>query len=323
MLRRPRRNRQSEVIRKLTQETFLLPQSLVNPIFILNGNNKKEPIASMPDQYRFSADRALQEVEACLKVGIASFALFPVVDDTMKNANASYSYAKKNFYLEGIRLLKKEFPEICIISDVAMDPYSSEGHDGFVHNGTILNDETLPILAKMSLEQAEAGADILGPSDMMDGRVGYLRQELDKNGFQTTGIMSYSVKYASAFYGPFREALGSSPKKGDKKTYQMSPFNKREAFIEAELDYQEGADFLMVKPALHYLDVIQTLKENFALPIVAYHVSGEYSMLKASIQNGWLDSEKSIKETLYSIKRAGADIVISYCAKVYAENLRS
>ncbi len=276
----------------------------------------------MPDQYRFSADQALQEIEACLAIDISSFVLFPVVDETMKDTEASYSYTKNNFYLEAIRLFKKEFPEICIISDVAMDPYNSDGHDGLVYNGEILNDETLPILAKMSLEQAKAGADILGPSDMMDGRVGYLRQELDKNNFQRTGIMSYSVKYASAFYGPFRDALGSAPKKGDKKTYQMSPFNKREALIETELDYQEGADFIMVKPALHYLDVIQTLKEKFALPIVAYHVSGEYSMLKASIQNGWLDPEKAIEETLCSIKRAGADIIISYCARMYAENLR-
>ena len=321
MLRRPRRNRRSEAIRRMTEETLVLPRHLVSPIFLLNGEKKKIPIRSMPDQYRFSIDMAAWEIEHCLKLGIHSFILFPVVPDELKDHAASYSHARDNFYLNAIRVFKKKFPEICIITDVAMDPYSSDGHDGLVRNGEILNDETLPILAKMALAQAEAGADIIGPSDMMDGRVGYLRKELDKNNFHQTGIMSYSVKYASAFYGPFREALDSAPKEGDKKTYQMSPTNQREALTEAELDHQEGADILLVKPALHYLDVVQLLRQNFSIPIAAYHVSGECAMLKAGIQNSWFEPEKAIEETLQSIKRAGADVIISYLAKEYAEVL--
>jgi porphobilinogen synthase len=223
--------------------------------------------------------------------------------------------------LKAARHIKQKFPSVCIISDVAMDPYSSDGHDGWVEDGQILNDKTLPVLAKMALAQAEAGFDIVGPSDMMDGRIQFIREYLDQAGFTNTGIMAYTAKYASAFYGPFRDALDSAPKSGDKKTYQMNPANLQEALKEAHLDISEGADIIMVKPALHYLDVIQLLKTNTNSPIAAYHVSGECAMLIAAAQNGWLDRSKAIEETFMGIKRAGADIIISYFAKEYAASL--
>jgi porphobilinogen synthase len=225
--------------------------------------------------------------------------------------------------LDAIRKLKAEFPEMVIMSDVAMDPYSSDGHDGLVENGEIVNDKTLPILAKMAIAQAQAGVDIIGPSDMMDGRVGYLREELDEAGYENTSIMSYSVKYASAFYNPFRDALDSAPKSGDKKTYQMNPANKREALLEAELDYSEGADMLMVKPALCYLDVIHLLKENFNIPITAYNVSGECAMVYAASRNGWLNYEPVMYEMLLSMRRAGADAILTYFAKDFAEMVKN
>jgi porphobilinogen synthase len=231
---------------------------------------------------------------------------------------ASYSYAEDNFYLHAIRRIKETFPELMLMSDVALDPYSSDGHDGYVENGKILNDETLPILAKMALAQAQAGIDIIGPSDMMDGRVGVIREMLDSNGFTDVSIMSYTAKYASAFYGPFRDALNSAPKSGDKKTYQMNPANKREALLEGQLDFEEGADMLMVKPALCYLDIIHVLRENFSIPITAYNVSGECAMVYAAAKNGWLDYERAVSEMLLSIKRAGADGILTYFAKDFA-----
>jgi porphobilinogen synthase len=315
---RPRRNRASDAIRTLVRETVLLPGQFVYPIFMEAGVNKRTPVKSMPGIDRISADLLPAEIEACLNLGISSFMLFPAVPDELKDTTATYSWNPENFYLKAIRDLKSRFPQICLISDVAMDPYSSDGHDGFVQNGSILNDETLPILAKMSLAQAEAGIDLLGPSDMMDGRVGYLRKALDDAGYTGTGIMSYTAKYASAFYGPFRDALDSAPKSGDKKTYQMDFANRREALREAELDAAEGADILMVKPALSYLDVIAAVRHQSLLPVAAYNVSGEYAMIKAAAQNGWIDGEKAMVEVLMSIHRAGADIVISYFAKEYA-----
>jgi porphobilinogen synthase len=272
----------------------------------------------MPGIFRQSVDLMLPEIESCMKIGVRAFDIFPAVEDRWKDKTATKSYDPDFFYLKGIREIKSRFPEACIMTDVAMDPYSSDGHDGLVNDGKILNDETLEILGKMALAQAEAGADILGPSDMMDGRVGYIRSLLDNNGLTEVSIMSYTAKYASAFYNPFRDALDSAPKSGDKKTYQMNPANRREALIEAELDTAEGADFLMVKPALAYLDVIQLLRDRFALPIAAYNVSGEYAMIKAAAMNGWLDGEKAMKETLLSIKRAGADIILTYFAKEFA-----
>jgi porphobilinogen synthase len=319
MLQRPRRNRKSEVIRQMVQETHISAANLIFPLFIVAGNNQKTEIASMPGIYRYSIDNLLREVESCLKLGLKSFDLFPNIEESLKDKYATESYREESLYLRAIRDVKKNFPEACVITDVAMDPYSSDGHDGIVEDGEILNDETLEILAKMALAHAQSGADIIAPSDMMDGRVGYIRQALDDNGFTNVSIMSYSAKYASAFYGPFRDALNSAPKFGDKKTYQMNPANQREALIEAELDEVEGADFLMVKPALAYLDVIKLIKDNTELPVAAYNVSGEYAMVKAAIQKGWL-TERAITEILMSIRRAGASAILTYHAKEVLEN---
>lgn len=316
---RPRRNRQSESIRGMVQETHLMPAQLVQPLFLADGKNIKLEISSLPGTFRWSLDNVLGEIEDSLSLGVKSFILFPAVAEELKDKVATYSYAESNFYLEHIRQIKARFPEACLISDVAMDPYNSDGHDGYVDNGKIINDITLPILAKMSIAQAQAGIDILGPSDMMDGRIGFIREEMDKAGYTETGIMAYTAKYASAFYGPFRDALDSAPKSGDKKSYQMNPANRREALIEAGLDAAEGADFLMVKPALHYMDIISDLKHNSDLPIAAYHVSGECAMLLAACRNGWLNFDKAMPETLIGLKRAGADVILTYFAKDYAK----
>lgn len=302
----------------MVEETKLGVEHLIYPVFILDGKGIKSEVQSMPNNFRWSLDMLIPEIEQCMKLGIKTFDLFPAVDERLKDQVASYSYASDNFYLHAIRKLKEMFPEIVIMTDVAMDPYSSDGHDGLVENGQIVNDKTLPILAKMAVAQAQAGADVIGPSDMMDGRVGYLREALDEAGYENTSIMSYSAKYASAFYNPFRDALDSAPKSGDKKTYQMNPANKREALLEAELDFAEGADMLMVKPALCYLDVIHVLKENFNIPITAYNVSGECAMVYAAARNGWLSYEPVMSEMLLSMRRAGADAILTYFAKDFA-----
>lgn len=325
MLRRPRRNRRNAAIRSLAQETHLTTGHLVQPLFLVEGKGIREEVSSLPGTFRLSVDEALREIESCLKLGIQSFIAFPKIADALKDKRATHSYSGGNFYLKAAREIKARFPETCLISDVAMDPYSSDGHDGFVYGGQVINDETLHILQKMALAQAEAGFDILGPSDMMDGRVEAIRIALDEEGYTDTGIMAYTAKYASAFYGPFRDALDSAPREsdegipGDKKTYQMNPANRREALMEGELDTMEGADFLMVKPALNYLDVIYVMKHSFELPIAAYHVSGECAMLLAACRNGWLDYEQAMPETLLSIRRAGADVIITYFAKDFAE----
>jgi porphobilinogen synthase len=306
----------------MATETRLHTSQLIFPMFVFDGQNIRNEIHSLPGIYRFSPDQLLHEIEECMELGLTNFILFPAVADALKDQTATYSYAPENFYLHTAREIKKRFPECCLISDVAMDPYSSDGHDGLVRNGAIVNDETLPILARMSVAQADAGFDMLGPSDMMDGRIGYIREALDGAGFAETGILAYTAKYASAFYGPFRDALDSAPKSGDKKTYQMNPANQREALIEAALDTAEGADMLMVKPALHYLDVISLLKQQFDLPIAAYHVSGECAMLTAACRNGWLDFERAMPEALLSIKRAGADVILTYFAKEWAKRQR-
>lgn len=295
----------------------------MQPIFLVDGTGIRNEVPSLPGTFRLSLDQIFPEIEACMAVGIQSFIMFPAVPDEHKDKTGTYGYDPENFYLKAASEIKKRFPQCCLISDVAMDPYSSDGHDGLVRNGRILNDETLPILGKMAVAQAAAGFDLLGPSDMMDGRIAYMRKALDEAGYTETGIMSYTAKYASAFYGPFRDALDSAPREDedipkDKKTYQMNPANRREALIEAALDTEEGADFLMVKPALNYLDVIALLKEHSELPIAAYHVSGECAMLLAATRNGWLDYEKAMPETLLSIHRAGADVIITYFAKDYA-----
>lgn len=322
MLQRPRRNRKSGTIRDLVRETRLSIDQLVYPLFMVDGVGIKKEVASMPGIYRWSLDLLLKEIACCIELGINSFILFPAIEEKFKDKTATYSYAKENFYLEAIAIIKREFPQITLISDVAMDPYSSDGHDGLVNNGMIENDATLPILAKMAVAQAQAGIDIIGPSDMMDGRISYLRNSLDKAGFEDTSILSYTAKYASAYYGPFRDALDSAPKAGDKKTYQMDPANKNEALKEALLDVAEGADMLMVKPATLYLDVIQLLREHCNLPIAAYNVSGEYAMVKAACQQGYLDYEAAMQEMLLSISRAGANIILTYFAKDYAKMLR-
>ncbi|MHA8069586.1 porphobilinogen synthase [Aquirufa ecclesiirivi] len=319
MLQRPRRNRQSAVIRSMVEETRLSVKDMMFPLFVMEGQNTQTEISSMPGIYRFTLDLLLAEIESCVKLGIQSFALFPQIPESKKDSMATESYKKGNIYTESIYEISQRFPEISLLTDVAMDPYSSDGHDGIVKDGRILNDETLPVLAKMAIAQAQAGSKLIGPSDMMDGRVGYLRQALDDAGYSQVGIMAYTAKYASAFYGPFRDALESAPKFGDKKSYQMNPANRREALIEAELDEMEGADFLMVKPALAYLDIIALLKENSHLPIAAYNVSGEYAMVKAAAQNGWIDGEKAMLESLLSIKRAGAQVILTYFAKEFAQ----
>lgn len=318
IIRRPRRNRQSEAIRALVQETTVSVNDLIYPMFLLDGQGIKSEVKSMPGIYRYSLDTLLEELKEVTDLGIKCIDLFPNYAEDKKDKYATESYREGTFYLDALKAVKDHFPELALMTDIAMDPYSSDGHDGLVENGKILNDETLEILGKMAVAQARAGADILGPSDMMDGRVGYIRRALDAEGFTNVSIMSYSVKFASAFYGPFRDALDSAPRFGDKKTYQMNPANVREALIEAALDYEEGADFLMVKPALAYLDVIKTLNQNFDLPIAAYNVSGEYAMLKAAAQNGWLDGDRAMLETLLSIRRAGAKIILTYFAKEFA-----
>lgn len=319
MQHRPRRNRKSAAIRGMVRETRLHTEQLIYPLFLVQNAQAKEAITALPGQFRHGLDSLLKEVEESMNLGLNSFVLFPGVDDGLKDAIASYSYSEENFYLHAIRAVKERFPESCLMSDVAMDPYSSEGHDGFVKDGKILNDETLPILNKMAIAQAQAGIDVLGPSDMMDGRVGALRDALDLEGYSDVAIMSYTAKYASAYYGPFREALDSAPKAGNKMTYQMDPANRREALREAALDMDEGADYLMVKPALCYLDIISDLKANCDVPISAYNVSGEYAMLMAAVEKGWLNYEQAMPEMLTSIARAGADIILSYFAKDFAK----
>ena len=322
MVRRPRRNRKNKSIRGLAQETRLDVQNLVYPLFLVEGENIRSEVLSLPGNFRLSGDQAAKTIESCLELGLTNFILFPSIAEPLKDKEATHSIHPDNFYLQVAQDLKQKFSDIVLISDVAMDPYSSDGHDGLVENGKILNDATLPILAKMAVAQAQAGFDILGPSDMMDGRVGAIRSALDAAGYPEVNIMSYTAKYASAFYSPFRDALDSAPKAGDKKTYQMNPANVREAVIEGELDIEEGADFLMVKPAIHYLDVIKTLKDNFDIPIAAYHVSGECAMLIAACKNGWLEYDTAMPEALMSIKRAGADVIISYFAKDMAKMLK-
>ena len=318
---RPRRNRKNAAIRDMVQESRLGIENLIFPVFLKDGTNIKEEISSLPNIYRWSIDLLLKEIESCMELGIRTYDIFPAIEDHLKDQSATMSYDPANFYLKAIQKIKETFPEIVLMSDVALDPYSSDGHDGLVRNGKIVNDETLPVLAKMSVAQAQAGIDIIGPSDMMDGRVGVIRSALDDAGYTETSIMSYTAKYASAFYGPFRDALNSAPKSGDKKTYQMNPSNKAEALIEAQLDIDEGADMIMVKPALCFLDVIHLLKENFATPVTAYNVSGEYAMVHAASQKGWIDYNAAMNEMLLSIRRAGADGILTYFAKDFAQSL--
>lgn len=307
---RPRRLRRSESIRAMIRETEVKPENLVWPVFIKEGQGLREPISSLPGCVRYSLDELIHDIESL--DGLRTLALFPQIEDHLKEARGKEACNPDGLIPRAVKTLKDKFPDLILITDVALDPYSSEGHDGIVKNGEILNDETLLVLSDQALTQAEAGADFVAPSDMMDGRVGWIRHQLDENGFTNTGIISYCAKYASAFYGPFREALESAPRFGDKKTYQMDPANRREALREARLDRREGADILMVKPALAYLDVISSVRRHSDLPVAAYNVSGEYAMVKAAAQNGWIDEKKVTLEILTSIKRAGADMIFSY-----------
>lgn len=321
--RRPRRNRQTAAIRGLLQETHLHPSQFVTPLFIVEGKEEQQAIASMPGVYRYSLDLLLKEVISLHELGIRAVDLFCYIPNEKKDAVGSEAIKRGNVLQQAIRLLKQEIPDMCLMVDIALDPFTTHGHDGVINgHGMVDNDATLQILARMSILAAEAGADIVAPSDMMDGRVAYIRTALDQAGFSSVGILSYAAKYASAFYGPFREALNSAPKFGDKKGYQMNPANVREALMECQLDELEGADMLLIKPALPYLDIITKVREITTLPLGAYHVSGEYSMVMAAAQQGWCDADRIFEECLMSIKRAGADFIFSYAGKRVAERLR-
>lgn len=321
---RPRRCRSHVAIRGLVREHRVFLDDLVQPLFVTAGERQRRAISSMPGQYYLSVDELLKEAGELLELGLSAVALFPVLEDDLKTPNAREAINPRGLLPTVIGELKRYFPQLLLITDVAMDPYSSDGHDGLVDRktGKILNDETLEILAKMALVQANAGADIVAPSDMMDHRVGSIRQALDREGFQDVAIMSYTAKYCSAFYGPFREALGSAPRSGDKKTYQMDPGNLREAVREAQLDQWEGADLLMVKPGLPYLDVLRELRRNTPLSLAVYNVSGEYVMIKAAAAQGFLDESRVVDEIFLGFKRAGADVIVSYFAKQWANEHR-
>ena len=317
---RPRRLRKNENMRALIRETHLSADQFVSPVFIMPGKNKREEIPSMPGVFRMSVDQLAKEAKECLSLGVKSMLLFGLPDK--KDAMGTGAHAKDGIIQRGIRELKNKSSELTVITDVCLCEYTDHGHCGCLIGDTVDNDATLEILAKTALSHAQAGADIVAPSDMMDGRVAEIRASLDEESFDMIPIMSYSVKYASAFYGPFRDAADCAPQFGDRRSYQMDPANAKEALREATLDVDEGADILMVKPAVAYLDIISRLSDEFDLPVAAYHVSGEYAMIKAAAANGWIDGEKVLAETLLSIKRAGADIIITYGAKEMAKLLR-
>ncbi|HIP82779.1 MAG TPA: porphobilinogen synthase [Desulfocapsa sulfexigens] len=317
---RPRRLRKNESMRALIRETQLSPAQFVYPVFITPGKNKREEISSMPGVFRLSVDQLKKEAQECMSLGVNSMILFGLPEK--KDAMGSGAHDKDGIIQRGIRELKNKAPELNIITDVCLCEYTDHGHCGCLIGDTVDNDSTLEILAKTALSHAQAGADMVAPSDMMDGRVSEIRASLDEHNFDMIPIMSYAVKYASAFYGPFRDAADCAPQFGDRRSYQMDPANAREALREATLDVDEGADILMVKPALAYLDIISRLKDEFDLPIAAYHVSGEYAMIKAAAERGWIDGDKIMAETLLSIKRAGADIILTYFAKDMARLLQ-
>jgi len=318
IVHRPRRLRRTKTLRRMVRENILRVEDLIYPLFVMEGEGQREEIPSMPGCYRYTLDLLLDEVKQADELGIGAIALFPLIPHDQKDNAGTESYNPDGLIPRAVRTIKQAVPEILVITDVALDPYSSEGHDGIVQDGTILNDETVAVLVKQALVQAEAGADFVAPSDMMDGRVGAIRKALDEEGWINVGILAYSAKYASAYYGPFRDALDSAPKFGDKKTYQMDAANAREAIKEVDLDIAEGADIVMVKPALAYLDIICQIKQHTHLPVAAYNVSGEYAMIKAAAEQGWIDEEKVVLETLTSMKRAGADLILTYFAKEVA-----
>jgi len=310
---RPRRMRQNDAFRRMIRETSLSVDNLIYPLFVVAGKGVRRPISSMPGIYQLSLDELIKEARQVKELRIPAVLLFGIPDK--KDEKASQAYDPNGIIQRAVKVLKDQVPDLLVICDVCLCEYMSHGHCGLIKGGDVDNDATLELLARTALSQAKAGADMVAPSDMMDGRVAEIRQALDENGHETVPIMAYSAKYASAFYGPFREAAESAPKFGDRKTYQMDPANVRRAIREASLDVEEGADIIMVKPALSYLDVISKVREEFDLPVAAYNVSGEYAMVKAAAQQGWLDGEKVMMEILYSIRRAGADLIITYFAK--------
>ncbi|MFV9483440.1 porphobilinogen synthase [Christiangramia sp. ASW11-125] len=315
MLRRNRRLRTNESVRSLVRETFISPNDFLVPIFVVEGKQVKEEIASMPGYYRYSLDLLKQEIKELWSLGLKSVLLFVKVPDELKDNKGTEAINPEGLMQRAVKTVKDVAPEMVIMTDVALDPYSSYGHDGIVNDGKILNDDTTAILAEMALSHAKAGADFVAPSDMMDGRIFEMRTLLEDEGFHDTGIMSYSAKYASAFYGPFRDALDSAPGFGDKKTYQMDPANRDEAIKETLMDIEEGADIVMVKPGLCYLDIVRDIKNAVNVPVAVYQVSGEYAMIKAAAEKGWLDHDAVILEQLTAIKRAGANMIASYFAK--------
>ena len=321
---RPRRNRRAEWSRRMVRETVLTTDDLIWPLFLVDGSKKREAIASMPGVERLSVDQAVREAERAAKLQIPCLALFPYTDPQRRDENGSEALNPDNLACSAIRAIKQNVPEVGILCDVALDPYTSHGHDGLLRGGEIINDETVAVLVKQALVEVEAGCDIIAPSDMMDGRVGAIRQTLDAAGRTDVQIMAYAAKYASAFYGPFRDAVGSSATlTGDKRTYQMDPANSDEALREVEMDIAEGADMVMVKPGLPYLDILKKVKDTFGMPTFAYQVSGEYAMITAAAANGWLDGEKAMMESLLAFKRAGADGVLTYFAPRIAEKLKT
>jgi porphobilinogen synthase len=320
---RPRRNRKAEWTRRLVAENVLTTGDLIWPLFLVDGDKTRVPVAAMPGVDRLSVDEAVREAERAVTLGIPAIAFFPYTEASLKDEAGSEAFNEQNLVCQACRAIKREFPEIGLITDVALDPYTSHGHDGLMAGETILNDESVAALVRQALNQARAGADVIAPSDMMDGRVGAIRDALDAEGYLDVQIMAYAAKYASAFYGPFRDAVGSAGAlRGDKRTYQMDPANSDEALREVELDLAEGADMVMVKPGMPYLDIVRRVKDEFAAPTFAYQVSGEYSMIMAAVQNGWLDGDKAMMESLMAFKRAGADGVLTYFAPRAAEKLR-
>jgi porphobilinogen synthase len=319
LFQRPRRLRRTATLRRMVKETTLSVNDLIYPLFVMEGEGQKVEIASMPGCYRYSLDLLLKEIAEAFQLGINAIALFPVIPEHLKDEVGTESYNPEGLVQRTVKAIKAAVPEIVVITDVALDPFTTHGHDGLVDaKGTILNDPTVEVLVKMAVSQAEAGTDFVAPSDMMDGRVGAIRQALDAAGYIDVGILAYSAKYASAYYGPFRDALDSAPKFGDKQTYQMDAANAKEALKEVGLDVAEGADIVMVKPALAYLDIIHLIRKYTELPVAAYNVSGEYAMVKAAAQQGWIDEKQVILESLTSMKRAGADLILTYFAKEVA-----
>ena len=318
---RPRRLRKSEAIRSLVQENHIKATDFIVPLFLMEGEESKDEIASMPGYYRFTLDLLLQEVKECYDLGLRSVLLFAKIPDELKDPLATEALNPDGLMQRAIRAIKKFHPEIYVMTDVALDPYSSNGHDGIVKDGEIVNDQSVKLLGEIALLHAQAGADMVAPSDMMDGRIGFIREILEENQFSNVGIMAYSVKYASCFYGPFRDALDSAPGFGDKKTYQMDPANAKEGLRECALDIQEGADIIMVKPGMPYMDMVRLIKDKFDVPVAAYQVSGEFSMLHAASEKGWLNLEEAMFESIIGFKRAGANLIASYFAKDIAKLL--